>query len=268
MLRLGWFSTGGGEGSRGFLNLIQGQIETGSLDARIEFVFCNRERGEAEGSDQFFDLVEGYRLPLITLSSRRYRRENGGGSMRKHRDGFHAAVTRLISDYRPDICVLAGYMLITSPEMCRSLPMINLHPALPGGPAGTWQEVIWKLIEQRAVESGVMAHVATEVVDTGPVLAYCTFPIRGEAFDPLWQVAEGLSKEQLKAQGEDQPLLRLIRLEGMRRERPLLLETLRAVAGGRLNVSNGHVHDAGGAPVTGGQCLDEEVERLLEASEG
>ena len=267
MLKLGWFSTGRGEGSRGFLDLIQGRIDSGSLNARIEYVFSNRERGEAEGSDQYFDLVERYGLPLLTLSSSRYRRDHGGGPMRRHRDGFHASVMDLVSEFHPDLCVLAGYMLITSPEMCRSLPMINLHPALPGGPAGAWQEVIRKLIAQKAVTTGVMVHVATEVVDTGPVLAYCTFPIRGKAFDPLWLKADELPEAQLSAEGEEQSLFKQIRQEGMRRERPLLLETLKAVADGRLKVSEGRVYDAHGAP-TAGVCLDEEVDRLLEGLKG
>ena len=258
MLRLGWFSTGRGEGSRGFLKLVQGRIEAGSLDARIEFVFSNRERGEAEGSDLFFKLVEGHGLPLITLSSTRYRREHGGGPMDRHRGPFHEEAMRVIAGFDVDLCVLAGYMLITSPEMCRRYPMLNLHPALPGGPVGTLQQVIWALIEQGASESGVMAHVATEVVDEGPVLTYCSFPIRGGAFDPLWQAAEGRSIDELRAEGEEQPLFKTIRQEGLRRERPLLLETLRALANGRLAVSGGRVLDSSGAPISA-TCLNEEV---------
>ena len=56
MLELGWFSTGRGEGSRNLLRLVQEQIAGGSLPARIQFVFCNREQGEGEGSDGFMDL--------------------------------------------------------------------------------------------------------------------------------------------------------------------------------------------------------------------
>ena len=256
MIRLGWFSTGRGEGSRGFLTLIQGQIESGRLDAGIEFVFSNRERGEAEGSDMFFDLVEGYGLPLVNFSSRRYRRENGGGPISRHRVPYHAEAMRLISGFQPDISVLAGYMLITSPEICQRYPMINIHPALPGGPEGTWQEVIWKLIEGKASESGVMIHVATEVLDSGPVLSYCSFPIRGGTFDPLWREAAGRPIDELQAQGEDQPLFRQIRGEGLTREGPLLLETLKALADGRLCVSGGRVLDGAGNPMAGRRLND------------
>ena len=265
MLKLGWFSTGRGEGSRGFLRLIQRQIESGYLDVGIEFVFSNRERGEAEGSDLFFKLVEDYGLRLITLSSQRYRREHGGGPISNHRGPFHQEVMRLISDVEQDLCVAAGYMLITSPEMCRRYPMINLHPALPDGPAGTWQHVIWRLIEEKAVESGVMVHEATEVVDAGPVLTYCSFPIRGATFDPLWRDAACSTIEELRAKGEDQPLFRAIRREGLRREGPLLIETLRALAQGGLRLS-GDSADRAGVPIAG-QCLNDEVEQFLMANE-
>ena len=262
MLRLGWISTGRGEGSRGFLELIQGRIESGDLDARIEFVFSNRERGEAEGSDRFFDLVEGYRLPLVTLSSSRWRREHGGGPMSKHREPFHAEVMRLISGFSPDLCVLAGYMLFQSDEMVRRYTAINLHPALPGGTKGTWQHVIWDLIERKLSESGVKIHVATEDWDEGPLLTYCSFPIRGGPFDPLWWEAEGVALDDLKAQGEEQPLFKQIRQEGIKRERPLLLETLKALADGRLKVSGAAALDAQGAR-SPGILLNAEVDRYL-----
>jgi len=54
MLNIGWFSTGRGPGSQGLLRFVQDRLAKGLLDARIQFVFSNREPGEAEGSDQFF----------------------------------------------------------------------------------------------------------------------------------------------------------------------------------------------------------------------
>jgi folate-dependent phosphoribosylglycinamide formyltransferase PurN len=59
-----------------------------------------------------------------------------------------------LTGFNPDINVLAGYMLIVGAEMCQRYDMINLHPAIPGGPKGTWREVIWKLIETGASETG------------------------------------------------------------------------------------------------------------------
>ena len=45
MLRIGWFATGRGEGSQGLLRFVADAIGAGRLDAKIEFVFSNREPG-------------------------------------------------------------------------------------------------------------------------------------------------------------------------------------------------------------------------------
>ena len=70
---LGWFSTGRGAGSRGILKAVMEAIRSGNLDAEIEFVFCNRERGETEATDTFLDMVEGYGIPLVNFSYKMYR---------------------------------------------------------------------------------------------------------------------------------------------------------------------------------------------------
>ena len=53
-----------------------------------------------------------------------------------------------------------------------------------------WQDVIWQLIEQNAERAGVMVHLATPELDGGPVVTYCTYPIRGPEFGPLWHDVE------------------------------------------------------------------------------
>lgn len=262
MLRLGWFTTGRGPGSRRLFEMVRSEIEEGALDARIEFVFCNREIGETEATDSFIRLVRDSGAPLVTLSSRRFRRERGGGPFSDHRIPFHRSVLDLISGYEPDICVFSGYMLFTGPEIVDRYRAINLHPALPGASAGTYQQVIWKLIEDRATESGVMIHVATEVLDEGPTLSYCTYPIRGGRLDHLWSEVGDASIERLKSQGEQQPLFQAIRGLGALRETPLLLETLRSLADGRVRVQGGRVVDGKGAQIDG-LCLTDEVERAL-----
>ncbi len=133
MLSIGWFSTGRGAGSRGLLDFVQKRlIETGA-DARISFVFSNRGRGEAEGSDEFFKLVDSYGIPTVTHSSSAFRKATGG-PFSAHREEFDQQVMDKLSSREVDICVLAGYMLIVGGKMCRQYPLLNLHPALPGGP--------------------------------------------------------------------------------------------------------------------------------------
>ena len=263
MLSLGWFSTGRGEGSRGLLQSALDSLYNGQLNARILFVFCNRDPGEHSGSDKFMDLARNYGLPLITFSSRRFQHERGAPDIAAVRQEYHEEVMQYLKSYTPDLCVLAGYGLIMSPEMCQKYTILNLHPALPGGPVGTWKQVIWKLIEARASRHGVLVHLATEELDLGPPVTYTSFPIRGEGFDVAWQRAGELSaKSQRDQEDEKLELFHRIRQEGMRRERPLLMETLRAFASGRLRVTDRQVIDTHGRPIAG-LCLDDEVEKAL-----
>jgi phosphoribosylglycinamide formyltransferase 1 len=267
MLNIGWFSTGKGEGSRGLLRFVQERILQGKLDARIQFVFSNRAPGEAEGSDQFFQLVHSYKIPLLTLSSSQFRRARAG-PFSQHREEFDRQVMQLLRDYQPDICVLAGYMLIVGGTMCRKYPLLNLHPALPDGPIGTWQEVIWKLIKERASQTGAMMHLATQEVDRGPVVSYFTVPIVGGEFGLYWQTLNRQDLAQIKAtQGEEFPLFQIIRQAEYRREPYLLLETLRAMADGKIKIRDGQVLDGSGQPLSltrpQGLCLDQEIDRAM-----
>ena len=237
MLNLGWFSTGRGPGSRALLSTVQEAITDGRIQARISFVFSNRAPGEAEGSDQFFALANFLGLTVVHLSSKTFRRQ-WTGDPTQWRTAYDKEVADLISPFSPDLCVLAGYMLIVSPDLCRDLPMINLHPAAPNGPDGTWQDVIWQLIEQKADYSGVKIHLVTEELDQGPTIAYCRYPIRGQAFDDLWIEADLASVDNLRRRhGEDLALFKAIRSEGVKWELPLLVETLATLSHSEVQIT-------------------------------
>ena len=251
MYRLGWFSTGRGEGSRGLFQTVWDAIEGGEIEAEFSFVFTNREPGEAEGSDRFIDLVRSKGLPLICVSSQGFKERCDRTSWRQE---FEREVMRCIEGYHPDLSVLAGYMLIVGPEMCQRYTMLNLHPAAPGGPTGTWQEVIWKLIEEGATTTGAMMHLVTPELDKGPPATYCTFPIRGEPFDRHWKTS--------RKPEEREKLFWLIREEGMKRELPLIVATLRAFAQGRVRVEGGRVVSETGQ-ILEGYDLSAEIDEVV-----
>ena len=262
-LSLGWFSTGRGEGSRGLLQTVLDAIRRGELDARVQFVFCNREPGEQPGSDEFMALVRSHGVSLVTLSSQRLRRRRKARTFAEVRQVFDRQAMALLAQYHPDVCVLGGYMLFTAHEMVERYTMLNLHPALPGGPVGAWQDVIWQVIEDRATEHGATVQVATDDWDKGPTASYVSFPVHGGDFDALWAAAEGRDVAAIRAEhGEALPLFQRIRQEGIRRERPLLLETLKALAEGRLRVVDRRVVDPTGAPIPG-LNLNPQVEQAL-----
>ncbi len=271
MLNIGWFSTGRGEGSRGLLRFVQERLESECIDARIDFVFSNRAPGEAEGSDDYFRLVREYGLPLVTHSSAEFRQRRGG-RFADRRAEYDAEVLELLAERRPDICVLAGYMLIASSGMCRAFPLLNLHPALPDGPIGTWQEVVWQLIEQRAARTGAMTHLATEEVDRGPLVSYVTVPLNAPQMEPLWRELGDREAATVRAeQGEEYQLFRLIRAEQYAREPYLLLETLRALGRGEISldvmVPGREVTVAQSAECDpesyGGLCLNRRIEEAM-----
>lgn len=269
MLRIGWFSTGRGEGSQKLLRAAVDAIRAGRLDAEIAFVFSNRERGQFEATDTFFEQMRSYDIPLITLSDQRFRREAGGEVARAGRplpgwrDDYDRAVVDLLRPYEWDLGMLAGYMLITTPPLLELRPLLNLHPAAPGQPAGTWQEVTWKLIEQRVGHGGVRIHLVTPTLDDGPIVTYCTYPLRGATIDLLWRAVESRPVAEIRTtDGEANPLFQEIRRRGAARELPLVVETLRAFANGRLRLEAGRIM-AGETRIVGGYDLTPEIEGAL-----
>jgi len=269
MLRLGWFTTGRGPGSRRLLATVHDEIAAGRLDARIVVVFCNREPGQDPQTDQLFEQIRGYGLPLVYLSTLRFRREHGerpakpGEALPEWRHDFDGEVVGLLEPYPFDLGVLAGYMLIATEVLCHRYDLLNLHPAAPDGPPGTWQEVIWWLIEQGVDHSGVRMHLATTDLDMGPPVAYCTYPIRGPALDDLWREVERQGVATAKAaEGEENTLFQEIRRQGVARELPLVVETLRAFAQGHVRIRDKRVVDAQGHEIAG-HDLTNEIERIV-----
>jgi folate-dependent phosphoribosylglycinamide formyltransferase PurN len=176
---------------------------------------------------------------------------------------YDRQVMKLLEPFRVDICLLAGYMLIVGQEMCEKYDMINLHPALPNGPKGTWQEVIWQLISNYATESGVMIHLVTPQLDRGPVVTFCRYPITGNAFNKLWDEIKGYELEKIKIeQGENNELFKRIRREGFIRETPLIIETLKALSYGDIKISNKSIFDRTGKQIKGFDVTDR-IDKLI-----
>jgi phosphoribosylglycinamide formyltransferase-1 len=269
LFQIGWFSTGRGPGSRQLLEVVHDYIQRGEIDGKIAYVFCNRAHGESPQTDTFFDQIQSYQIPLICFSSQQFKDNinisgaNKIKTIEQRRIAFDREVMKLLKKYTVDICVLAGYMLIVGDEMCDRYKMINLHPATPDGPKGTWQEVIWNLMENHARESGVMIHLATPELDRGPVVTYCTYPIRGGEFDKYWTELEGQSIDKIKReQGEDNSLFKLIRKHGMTRELPLIVATLKALCNNEVRIESGNILDKQGKPIKG-YDLSNEINRMV-----
>ncbi len=270
--KIGWFSTGRGAGSKGMLQAAYNSVKSGELNAEIEFVFCSREYGETEPTDHYLDTAKSYGIPLISYSYQRYRARRGmpnpdpNASLPQWRIDYDNDVLKMLDKFHPDLVVLAGFMLITTPVMCDKYEIINLHPAAPGGPAGTWQQVIWTLVETKAKTQGIKMHVAIPALDMGPAATYCTFSIRGKAFDKLWKEIGERTVEDIKAkEGVENALFKKIREYGAVREVPLILATLKTFSEGKIKITKDRqVVDAAGRLLMGydlTKFVDEAVKR-------
>ncbi len=107
----------------------------------------------------------------------------------ERRGDYDTRLADVVSEYRPDVVVLAGWMRILTMSFLMRFAdqVINLHPALPGELPGVraidraWEEYI----DSERDHTGVMVHlVPDEGVDDGPVLGTEVVPIPdGESYE-------------------------------------------------------------------------------------
>ncbi|MFD0726154.1 phosphoribosylglycinamide formyltransferase [Lysobacter brunescens] len=126
----------------------------------------------------------------------------------EHDEAFFAAV----DSAQADLIVCAGYMRIIAAAQIERRPnrMINLHPSLL--PAFKGLHTHLQALDAGVAEHGASVHVVTADLDDGPVLAQARVP-----------VLAGDDAESLGAR------VRTV-------EHPLLIETVRLLAEGRLRL--------------------------------
>lgn len=86
------------------------------------------------------------------------------------REKHDAAIAAELKKSRVELVVLAGYMLIVTPELLKEFPnrVINLHPALlPAFPGGT---PIEDTMAYGVRITGVTVHFVDAGTDTGPII--------------------------------------------------------------------------------------------------
>lgn len=228
--RLGLFTSAWDKVAWELVEEVHRNVRSGFIpNAEIAFVFVSREKGETRSGDLMIDNVQALGLPLITFSSAKFEpdlRENDREAWRLEHD---RELMKLLPS--TDLIVLLGYMWWLGKEMCQERIAINLHPALPDGPKGTYREVIQQLIREGASETGAMMHSVTPERDRGPVISFCRFPIEVHDFD--W-----------------------IRQKGVIREFPLIIRTIKMLAENR------------GRTLEHGYDLTEEIDEEVEYDNG
>ncbi|CAI4364909.1 ADE_G0012370.mRNA.1.CDS.1 [Saccharomyces cerevisiae] len=95
----------------------------------------------------------------------------------KARSQFENDLAKLVLEEKPDVIICAGWLLIlgsTFLSQLQSVPILNLHPALPGCFDGTTHaiEMAWRKCqdENKPLTAGCMVHYVIEEVDKGEPL--------------------------------------------------------------------------------------------------
>ena len=228
-LSIGWLSTGNGQGSLGLLQQALDLHKNQKIS--LEYVFSNREYGEKKGSDNFINCVKKNNINMITFSSKNYK-YNKDKPWKELRNDFDEIVLSKISKYKVDIIIAAGYMLF-SPIICNHFKILNLHPALPNGPIGTWKKVINELICKESNFSGISIHLMTTDLDEGPCISFCKFSIKNEENNYLWENLDN-NKNDL----ENSDLFLEIRKKMMLYESILLRKTLEKISLKEININS------------------------------
>ncbi|RKS76227.1 formyltetrahydrofolate-dependent phosphoribosylglycinamide formyltransferase [Actinomadura pelletieri DSM 43383] len=94
------------------------------------------------------------------------------------RDGWDAALTEAVAAHEPDLVVSAGFMKILGPRFLARFGgrTVNTHPALlPSFPGA---HAVREALAYGVKVTGCTVHFVDEGVDTGPVIAQDTVPVR------------------------------------------------------------------------------------------
>jgi phosphoribosylglycinamide formyltransferase-1 len=171
-------------------------IATGALPATIAGVFSDKAQAVA------LDRARVAGVPAFALSPKAF----------ASREDFDAAFFAEVDAAGADLIVCAGYMRIISAAEIRRRPgrMINLHPSLL--PAFKGLHTHRQALEAGVAEHGASVHVVTADLDDGPVIARAPVPV---------------------LPGDDEAAL-AARVREV--EHPLLVETVRLFAEGRLRL--------------------------------
>jgi len=184
------------------LQAILDAIAAGTLDARVVGAWSDRSDAQALVRARDAD------VPARAVRPRDF----------TDRAAHDAALFAAIDDAAPDLIVCAGYMRLIGADVLatRGGRLVNIHPSLLPAFKGLHTH-------QRAIEAGVAAHgcsvhYVTAELDGGPVIAQARVPVLTE--DDAGTLAGRV----------------------LAREHPLLLETLRAIAAGRVRWHESGVH--------------------------
>ena len=139
-------------------------IERGDLAAQIALVICNHVGAPA------LERASAHTLPTHLISRRDY----------PSREAQQAAMLAALEAAQVALVVLAGFDRILDASIVRAFPqrIVNIHPSLlPAFAGGMAPRPQAEALEYGVKISGCTAHLVTEEIDAGPILAQATVPV-------------------------------------------------------------------------------------------
>lgn len=139
------------------------------------------------------------------------------------RERFHEVLLEKVEEFRPDLIVLAGFLVTIPPKMVERYPgrIINIHPSLIPSFCGVGYyglKVHEKALERGVKVTGATVHFVTEGMDEGPIIA-----------QKAVSVEEGDTPETLQRRVMEQA------------EWILLPQAIDDIANGRVRIESGRV---------------------------
>ncbi|KAF9556341.1 phosphoribosylglycinamide formyltransferase [Agrocybe pediades] len=184
-------------------------LDTPALpDAEINLVLSNRKAA--------YGLTRAAQanppIPTAYLALQPYLKQNPG----KTREDYDAEVAKIVLHTKPDLVVLAGWMHILSERFLelldgrkvvegeegispsKPIPVINLHPALPGqfDGAGAIERAFEAFQKGEISRSGAMVHRVVKDVDRGEPLVVREVPFeQGESLEDYEKRLHGVEHD-------------------------------------------------------------------------
>ena len=103
MLKIGWFSSGNGIGSMQLLSQVNQEIKDNNLNASIEFVFTNKDPDESKGVENFCKFVRSLKIPLINISSNKYKLKHQANTFNDIRSLYDEKIITAITTKKANI---------------------------------------------------------------------------------------------------------------------------------------------------------------------
>jgi phosphoribosylglycinamide formyltransferase-1 len=198
-LQLGFLASHGASGMRAILEA----IAAGALEAQGRVLISNNEHAAAH------EVAAQFGMPHLVLNAKRC-----GGEA-----ALDQAICAALVQHGAELVVLSGYMRLLGPQTLARYKrrILNIHPALLprfGGKGMYGDHVHRAVLAAGERLSGASVHLVDEQYDHGPVLRRREAPVEpGDTVDTL--------RARVQA------------LEGA-----LYVDTLRAIAGGEIDLDN------------------------------